>query len=72
MLNDINERLSRARYFSVLSDSSTDCSTTDQECILVRFVDPDTNEPTTELASIQSLETPNADGITAAIKSGLK
>ena len=72
MFTNIKDRLSKAKFFSVMLDSSTDCSTTDQESILVRFIDPDTKQPTTELATIKSLETPNADGITTAIKSALK
>lgn len=38
---------------------------------LVRFIDMNTQEPTTELASIQSLEIHDANGITEAILRGL-
>ena len=68
----LREKLSRTRFYSVLSDSSTDKSVIDQECIMVRFLDPDSKSPITTVASIEPLETPDANGVFETISRGLK
>lgn len=69
--DSLKTKLQEAKFYSIMSDSSTDSAIVDQESILVRFVDPDTKEPTTSLASIEPLETPDSNGVFLAIKRGL-
>lgn len=71
LLNDVANHLKTVRFFSIMSDSSTDSSVIDQEGILLRYIHPDTFEPHTAMASIESLENATADGVVAAVKSGL-
>lgn len=66
------DKLKQAKFYTVMSDSSTDSSIVDQECVLVRFVDPETKSPVTSIASIESLHTPDAEGVFTAIKHGLQ
>jgi hypothetical protein len=65
-------KLKQAKFYTVMSDSSTDSSIVDQECVHVRFVDPDTKSPVTSIASIEALYTPDANGVFSAIINGLK
>ena len=50
LLNETKANLKNVRYFSVMSDSSTDSSVIDQEGILLRYVHPETYEPVTSIA----------------------
>ena len=71
ILNEAKTELQNVRYFSVMSDSSTDSSVIDQEGILIRYVHPQTYEPVTRMASVENLENARADGVVDAIKRGL-
>ena len=71
LLNETKANLKNVRYFSVMSDSSTDSSVIDQEGILLRYVHPETYEPVTSIASIENLENATADGVVDAVKRGL-
>ena len=70
LLNETKANLKNVRYFSVMSDSSTDSSVIDQEGILLRYVHPETYEPVTSIA-IENLENATADGVVDAVKRGL-
>ena len=63
--------LQSVRFFSVISDSSTDSSVVDQEAILLRYVRPDTFEPTQLWQVLKILKIAIADGVVAAIISGV-
>ncbi|CAG2191829.1 unnamed protein product [Mytilus edulis] len=65
------EHMKLVRFISIMSDGSTDSSVTEQESVLIRYVHPETHEPVTTLASIENLESATADGVYAAIKSGV-
>ena len=62
---DFANKLRQARMFSVLSDSSTDVSITDEELIYVRYLED--GRPVTKFLSIQALAKSDAHGIVAAI-----
>ena len=70
--DNLVSKLKQAKFYTVMSDSSTDSSIVDQECILVRFVGPETKSPVTSIASIEALHTPDANGVFTAIKNGLQ
>ena len=55
----------------MISDSSTDSSVVDQEAILLRYVRPDTFEPTELWQVLKILKIAIADGVVAAIISGV-
>ena len=63
--------LQSVRFFSVISDSSTDSSVVDQDAILLRYVRPDTFEPTQLWQVLKILKIAIADGVVAAIISGV-
>ncbi|CAC5403928.1 unnamed protein product [Mytilus coruscus] len=65
------EHMKLVRFIFIMSDGSTDSSVTEQESVLIRYVHPETHEPVTTLASIENLENATADGVYAAIKSGV-
>lgn len=71
ILDETKTNLKNVRYFSIMSDSSTDSSVIDQEGILIRYVHPETFEPLTTIASVEHLENSRADGVVDAIKRGL-
>ena len=52
---------SKARFVSVMSDSSTNTTIVEQEVVYVQYVNHGT--PVTKLASIQALEHGNAEGV---------
>ena len=59
--------LQSVRFFSVISDYSTDSSVVDQEAILLRYVRPDTFESTQLWQVLKILKIARADGVVAAI-----
>ena len=63
--------LQSVRFFSVISDSSTDSSVVGQEAILLRYVRPDTFEPTQLWQVLKILKIAIADGGGAAILSSV-
>lgn len=71
LLTELQSHMKSARFFSIMSDSSSDSSVIDQEGILVRYIHPETGEPHTEIASIEKLENARAEGVVAAIRNGV-
>ena len=62
---DFANKLRQAKMFSVLNDSSTDISVTDEELVYVRYLED--GKPVTKFLSIQALAKADAVGIVAAI-----
>ena len=58
MKKSLAERVANARYFTFLSDVSTDSSVTEQEVIYVLFLDSGVLA-----VSIKSVENANAEGV---------
>ena len=61
--------LHKARFVSVMSDGSTDTTIVEQDVVNVRYVDH--GNPVTTLASIQTLEHGNADGVHQGVRKEL-
>ncbi|XP_028408661.1 zinc finger protein 862-like [Dendronephthya gigantea] len=59
--------LAKARYYSILSDGSTDVSTTEQELVYVLFLQDGT--PVVKFAGVESATTADAEGLLRAIES---
>lgn len=62
---NLKSKLIEAKFDTSMSESSTDC-------ILMICVDHHTKEPVTNFASIEPLETPDANGVFATIKRDLQ
>ena len=62
---DFANKLWQAKMFSVLNDSSTDISVTDEELVYVRYLED--GRPITKFLSIQALGKADTVGIVAAI-----
>lgn len=62
---DFANKLQQAKMFSVLNDSSTDISVTNEELVYVRYLED--GRPVTKFLSIQALGKADAVGIVAAI-----
>lgn len=63
MTEAVADDLKGANFVSVLSDGSTDCSSLEQENVLVRYVSPKTRNPVTIFCGIVNLEHGHADGV---------
>ena len=69
---DLQDKLKRANFISILCDGPTDSAIIEKECIYVLHVDPDTFSPTLSLLSLKSPTSQDAEGILQAIKSALE
>ena len=69
---DLQDKLKRANFISVLCDGSTDSAIIGKECIYMLHVDPDTFSSTLSLFSLKSPTSQDAEGILQAIKSALE
>ena len=69
---DLQDKLKRANFISILCDGSTDSAIIEKECIYVLHVDPDTFSSTLSLLSLKSPTSQDAKGILQAIKSALE
>ena len=64
--NSLIDDLSKASFYSILSDGSTDSSVTEQELVFVLYLLD--GVPSTKFLSIESVEHGNAEGIYQSIK----
>ena len=69
---DLQDKLKRANFISILCDGSTDSAIIEKKCIYVLHVDPDTFSSTLSLLSLKSPMSQDAEGILQAIKSALE
>ena len=69
---DLQDKLKRANFISILCDGSTDSAIIEKECIYVLHVDPDTFSSTLSLLSLKSPTSQDAEGILQAINSALE
>ncbi|XP_033753177.1 zinc finger protein 862-like [Pecten maximus] len=70
-IEKIKKDVMESRYFSVLSDGSTDSSITEQEAVYIRYIGPE-GKPQTEFCDIVSLETADASGVLQGIDRALE
>ncbi|XP_033758057.1 zinc finger protein 862-like [Pecten maximus] len=70
-IEKIKKDVMESRYFSVLSDGSTDSSITEQEAVYIRYIGPE-GKPQTECCDIVSLETADASGVLQDIDRALE
>ena len=66
MLEDLQELICKANYFSVLSDGSTDSSVSEQETIYILFICEGT--PVLKYLSIESVRKVDAHGLKAMLE----
>ena len=62
---DLASKLRQVEFFSVLNDSSTDVSVTDEELVYVRYLED--GRPVTKFLSLQAMAKSDAQGILGAI-----
>ena len=68
--NELARDLANARFYSVLSDGSTDTSVTEKELVYILYLCNGT--PTVKYFSIEDVKTANAIGLQAAIEQSFK
>ena len=66
MCEDLKKLISKANYFSVLSDGSTDSAATEQETIYVLFICEGT--PVLECLSIENVKNADAPGLKSTLE----
>ena len=64
----IRNKMSRAKFVSLLCDDSTDASIVEKQVIFITSVDPDTFKPSVTYFALKSVESQDALGIKAAIR----
>ena len=65
---DLQDKLKRANFISILCDGSTDSAIIEKECIYVLHVDPDTFSSTLSLLSLKSPTSQDGEGIKCALE----
>ena len=77
LANDLKVKLDEANFYSVLTDGSTDSSTSENEAVFIAFFDPkpdniDEVNVVTSFAKLQHLKSANAANIVESIKDALE
>ena len=70
---NVKKKLDLVNFIAVLCDGSTDSSITEQECIYIIFVDPETSKPTIKFFEVVApSESQDAPGLKRAITDSFK
>ena len=68
MTENLSLKVKSSKYVAILADGSTDASITDQETVLVKFVEGGTGLPVTIQADLVALKSADAAGVHAGLK----